>query len=266
MKISKYLKVGLRLLKANIMTEMMYRTNFFFGSITTIVYFIVQVFYIYFLYQAGGVSELGGFTREEIYFVLICHQLVMAFLFAFILDNFNNIIDQMHQGQLDHFLTKPIQPTFLMLSQKINIFGPLSILFYSGVSLVIIYYRGNVNIDPGAFLIIFLIMVLSLTLMHSLYMISVALCFWFNQFWALFDIVHSFQEIVKYPKAIYPAVMQFTLLFVIPMFNVINPIYGVLRREPSPTIIINLLIVNVIFGTIAWTMWFKGLKRYSSAA
>jgi ABC-2 type transport system permease protein len=266
MNLKKYFKVGARLMKANVMTEMIYRANFFFGSFTTVMYFVIQLVYIYYLFESGGATEIGGFSREEVYFVMVCHQLVMAIFFAFIIDNLSSIIEKAHKGQLDFLMLKPIRPTFLMFNQETRLFGPLSMLIYSVMTMAALLYRGNIIIEPSMFWMIILIMVLSIILMHSLYLIGTSVFFWYNEFWALWDVIHEFQEIVKYPKSVYPAIMRFVLLFILPMFNIINPIYGILRHEPSWGIILNLLIVNIIFGGIAWTMWIYGLRRYSSAA
>lgn len=155
MKLKKYFRLIKHIVKISLMTAMQYKVNFLALILTTIVYSVVQLFFIKYLFAAGNISRIGGFTRTEMYLVYFLGQIVYAVFFTVIVHNLKRVYEEIHNGGLDFLLIKPINSSFAILFQSIT-FSSTAIYVYAlgGV----LYLWTDINWDIKQWLSVLLIL------------------------------------------------------------------------------------------------------------
>ena len=110
------------------------------------------------------------------------------------------------------------------------------------------------------------ILVISLVIYTILYWLAALANFYWPNFQGLLLFINNIAEVNRYPKTVYPYLMQFLLTFVFPIFLVENPIYNVLENSFSWEMGVQMGLMTLILGMIFLILWEDGLRRYSSAA
>jgi len=244
----------------------MYKENTWVGMVTSMVYFIIQILFIYFLFAAGNIDYLAGFDRHEIYLVFAFSQLVVIFIFWFVSDNVRDMIKGIYQGRLDFFLLKPVDPRFLIMYQRFSGSFTISIVLYLLFLFPYLFYVHDFQLGIIAWMQIIYILLVSLVIYTILFWLAGLANFYWPNFQGMLLFINNIGEVNRYPKSIYPYVMQFLLTFIYPIFLVENPIYNVLDDSFSWELGVQMGLMTVILVMIFLILWKDGLRRYGSAA
>src|SRR4051812_11057291 len=132
MKKTRYLDAYKVQIKNNFVREAVYRTNFLTAITVDLIWIGVEFTLFTVLY--ANVSNLGGWTKEQVYFFLGMFFSSDALFTIFFQRNFWNFSDLVNKGELDILLTKPIHPLFLILSRSINLTAVFNLLLGLGIT------------------------------------------------------------------------------------------------------------------------------------
>jgi len=244
----------------------MYKLDWVLGVITTFVYTLMQLVYIAMIFQAGQVATIGGFNVWQVALVFIFGQVVWMFAFIFIFDNVGMFRWKVMQGELDHYLLKPISSEFLLSVQKIGLVEASAMIVYALVGLVFFGLSGKVVLSTEQWYWVGVIGGLSIVLNFCIYWLAGLVFFYWPNFLVGHWFLSNTSDVGRYPRKVYPGIMQWILTYIIPLFCVINPVYDVLDGSGSFWRGLDIVLMTILFVLIYVFMWKDGLKRYVSAA
>ncbi len=104
------------------MRTMEYKWDYLAGAVTTIVYGLTRLAFIWFLFAAGGLTEIAGFSVYQFYFVLGVSQLVVAMNYMMAGPASGTFQKEIYQGMLDRHILRPVNVIFFC-SFRILSFG-----------------------------------------------------------------------------------------------------------------------------------------------
>jgi len=262
---SKYLKIFWRIARMSWRQNMLYSADFVFGSVSSLMWFVTQVFYIDVFYRAGGVTEVGGYSQADIYLVLILGQLVYAVIFAFIYDNVKKLRNQIFRGELDKFLLKPVNTMFISVFQSVSLRQWVIIIFYVLVFTPYLFFKYDYHLTLEMFGQIVFVVVMGIILLSCLFLVAGLIYFFWPKFDVFWRIVWDASDFYRWPKTVYPEWIQLIMTFVVPLFVLVNPIYNVLDGSFNWSQASLVLLMTALFVALSGWMWREGLKKYNSA-
>lgn len=246
--------------------DMAYKWDFLIGNSAAVVYIIVQLSLIALIFGVGRISDIAGFSKFDIYFVLLLSEMVLFVVSVFGTNNFRLVRDQIHKGELDFFLTKPANAMFLSMFQSIGIKEGLVIIVYSLLLLPYTISRLSLVLEWREWLQISWIFVWSVAILMALYWITIYICFFIDRFFGLWWFLNNTMDLSHYPRDVYPEYLQWFMLYICPLFMIANPVYLVLAGMFSWLANLEMVTVTLVFCLIAVLMWKEGIKRYQSVA
>lgn len=262
---TKYLKVFWRSVRLSTMKFLAYSTHFLLGLITSFVYGLMNLIFFWLVFEAGGVSEIAGFSVHEVYFVFAITQLIYVLTVIFFFESANMFRYHIHQGWLDMLMTKPISTVFYSMFERLHYFASLSVFLYV---IVIFYYSVpylSVEWNVGNILKLGLIVVVGWLIFSILIWISSLMWLFLPRFRILRMVVTNSFDFNKNPPKVYPGALQWFLSIILPVLLIGNQTYYWLRGEYGWQMILRDLGILVIFILIYILMWKGGLKKYNSA-
>lgn len=255
------IKIAGRLLKINILNGLMYRGDFWAGTITEILYMIAQLLLINYIFLVADVKEVGGFSLYQFYFVGAVFEIIRAIAHIFIVPSAGRFWSLIHYGKLDMVVLKPKMPVFVLFNNS-WITDTFSGFIFS--VLVIYYVWSNMQLTWGQTGLIMLVSVFSLVILGTLEWIGSLVNFYSARFDAFNRLLRSSIDVAKYPRSIYPRIIQNFYLFLVPIFLIANPIYEIMQKSFGWDDIKIILAMTVLLIGITWFLWVDGLRRYSS--
>ncbi len=262
----RYFKILWRIARMSLATSLMYKTDWILGVFTTFSYSGLQIFFIAMLFSSGGLTRIVGFSVWQMVLVFMFGQIIYFFAFTFIFENVGLFRYKVMQGELDHFLLRPISPVFLLSFQKFGLVEASAIITYTLATLIYLFIRTDVLFSETQWLTIGVIFIGSLVLMSCIYWIAGLIFFYWPNFLAIWWMLNNISDVAKYPRRIYPSAMQWFLIFFIPLFCMVNPLYDVMDGSFDFWRGLDIFLVITMFVLIYLMMWKDGLRRYSSAA
>jgi len=262
----KYWKIWWRILKMSLMQSMMYRSDMICGSITSLIYFVIQICLIKLLYVAGGINQIAGFSIDQMYVILALSQIEIFFIFVFVQSNTPMVLNQINNGLLDFFLLKPVNKYFLIMNQKYVAVQSYVIILYLLVFIPYLYSIGAINFTSWQWGWIVFIVLISLVVHAVLLWVAVLLNFFWPNFKTMYMFMNNILDITRYPKQVYPQIIQDVFFYIVPIFFIMNPIYDILAGNWKWVDGVRVLVITFIFVLIFANIFGYGLKRYNSAA
>lgn len=257
------IKIAWRLLKINILNGLMYRGDFWAGTLTELFYLVVQVLFIAFIFKAAGITEIAGFNLYQVYFVWAAFELLNSLSFIFVSPSAGRLYSMIHYGSLDMVLLKPRMKTFVLFN---NSWITDSFSGYIFNTLLLIYIWPHLVLTGVDWWRVLFVMMTSFLIFAMIQYISTLVNFYSARFDALNRLIKGSYEILKYPREIFPRAMQNFYIFVLPMFLIANPIYEIMAGEFGWSDGVVIVAITILLMGIAWFMWVDGLKRYVSAS
>jgi len=261
----KYLKILWRIFRMSTMQSLIYRADVVTGWIVNTIWLTGSVALIYFYFSIGGLTQIAGFTAADFYFVLLCAEIMWASAWAFVWTNSELFYRQIHNGELDSILIKPINPEFGLMFQCIWVDDLLKMIVYSIGSVVLTIWF-EIAVSWWQLGLIALIVMMSCVLMCIFIWISSLLCFFWERFDVLWRFLMNMGDASRMPRQIFPNWLQLVMFYVVPILVMINPVYAVLDNTFGWAQLGQLLLVMTLFSLIFLILWRAGLRKYNSAA
>jgi ABC-2 type transport system permease protein len=121
-------------------------------------------------------------------------------------------------------------------------------------------------VTPLSLLSFFFLTISGGVVIYSLWIVLIALTFWFTKFDNNVTILQALLDSGRYPATIYPVWLRPLVTFVIPIAVATTIPLQALRGELSGQQILLFLGVGVASFVIASQVWRFGVKRYSGAS
>jgi ABC-2 type transport system permease protein len=216
---------------------------------------------VFVLYR--NIPDIAGWREGELY-------LILGFIFAseglcnLLIDGVWSLPALTFSGEFDVMLARPVSPLFQVLSYDISLqgIGVLAMgIVSAGLGLVLLDW-----VTPFSILLCAIFVITGAILRLSINLIGASHVFWIKgggMVNATF-LVYSIGEYAKYPVTIYPGIMQFVLMVLIPS-GFVGFVPTLIIRGDQPVFWASALIVmTVLYFMASRAIFYLGIKRYES--
>ena len=252
------------LLKLKLSRMMMYRLSFFGATFVDGSLFILWLLMFNAIYSQ--VDSIGGWNRGQTIVFLGTFSLLNAINMTIYFFGVISIPGKIKDGELDHYLTKPINPLLRITFENINPGSAPLILLSIGIIAYGLSLQG-IALSPGTILLYALFVILMAVLYYDMEVILRTIPFF----------VISAANIERFEGAAIELCMRipgvlFKGVFKV-LFYVILP-YGIMATIPtqiitnsaSGTMVAASVVVVIVFTVFTQWFWRFGLKNYKSAS
>lgn len=243
---------------------MMYRADFFAAFINDGILFIVQLLAFETIYSQ--VDTIGGWNRGQMIIFVGTFSMINALNMLIYFFGVVDIPEKIKRGDLDQYLTKPVNPLLRLTFEKINV-GSVPLVVMSilivcyGVSVTGLKVSFTVGLGYAA-------LVLLMTLLwYDLELILRSVPFLVISAHGIMKMEGQLLELnFKVPGALYKGIFKILFYFLLP--------YGIMSTIPSqfltqsitlPGVLLAILTVAAFTALALW-FWQFGLKHYQSAS
>lgn len=256
------LKLYFRFFRQHLMGLIEYKADFAIGVVSYLFRYFGEIAMLSLIFSK--IKSLGGWSFHEVLFIYGFAAIPRA-LNLLLFDNIWMLpMRYVQEGELDRLLVRPVNPFFHLLAEKFGYdgFGVLGIAIA-----IIIYAGGNIPYSFGVLdYLIFIIFSLAGALVYgATNLMAATLSFYFVRVQEVMHLVWSCNLFGAYPINIFIKPVRFVILFIIPFaFAGFVPAAFFLRRKEYLLLAALTVPIALIFSTLAYLFFKKGLQRYGS--
>lgn len=261
-EILKHLRVWLRLVRINVMSQMEYRANFVTGLLMEGGYLAVKILYVLVAYRAG--SRIAGYGPDEILVFVGTFVAMTGFYAGIIMMNLFQLSGLVRDGSFDTLLVKPLSTQFLATFRRFDLALFLLDVIAGLIMIGLGVTRAGVSLSLVSVGGWALFAASGMGIAYALWLIPLTFVFRIVKADAIAGLADAFWDFNNVPMVVYSRAGQAFGVFVIPIFLVTNfPALAVLGRLP-PLWGVWALIAPVLFALAARSLWQSGLRHYAS--
>lgn len=257
------LKLIRKFLQINALNELQYRANFImqlFNSLLQLAFGLVGLAIVFY-----HTENLAGWSRPELVAVLGVYMIIAGVTNVVIQPNMIRLMGDIHRGNLDFMLIKPVDAQFLVSAWQVEFWKLLDVALGGGVLVFAIVQLGAV-VGARQAAAFGLMLVCGGLIVYSFWLILTTTAFWFVQVRGLLQLFESIYQAGRWPITIYPAWLRLALTFLVPVaFAVTVPSEALSDRLDWGTLFLTVGLTGV-FLVAARLFWKAGVKRYSGAS
>lgn len=259
----KYFRLSLLQLNLAWQKTIEYRQNFFIWSCVDVGWAVMDI--LFFSILVGNIQTLGGWNLGQAMMVLGLQRLLSLFVWGWMWSSFNQLPRLISQGKLDMYLVKPVDSQFGV--STLNFSFSLLPSLVTGIGFMV-YSSLLLRLTPTLIQLVsfFWLGVVSLVLIYGVYFASMSTIMFFDRLGNLAHIFTSLFDATKYPKEIFPGLIQRVTTTAIPVSLMVIVPAESLFKNPSWALWIWLHILAFIFIITSRRIWLSGIRRYSSAS
>ena len=248
-------KISMLSVKYAIMREMLNKTTF----LTNIIFMILNnaSFLIQWAVLYSLKDNVGGYTFKQV--MLLWAMAASTFGIAhFFFKKAFELSDMINTGKLDSFLVQPKNVLLSAITTDVDTSALGDILY----GFLILFICGT---TPLNILLFIIFSICGGFILVSLSVILSSLSFWFNKTDVLSDTVNRLMtNFATYPDGIFKGAVKVMLYTIIPV-GITTYIPVRLLTEFNFNLFILIIVVTIFLVTLAFIIFNKGLKRYSSS-
>jgi ABC-2 type transport system permease protein len=250
-------------LKVNIQMSLAYRAD-------TVVNILLNLMWLGWELLSLGIifsntDTIGGWNFGELIALLGVFRLVHTLMIALIWPNTEKFNQSIRDGSMDYTLLQPVNSMFLVTFSRITIWRAWDLVLATILIVVGINLSGDTT-TPLDVLTFMLLTISGAIVIYSLWIVLIALTFWFTKFDNNVTILQALLDAGRYPVTVYPVWLRILVTFIIPIAVATTiPLQG-LRGELSLGRALLFIAIGVVSFMIATQVWKAGLKRYSGAS
>jgi len=228
--------------------------------------FEILVTIVFFNVIFNSTESLAGWNFYQILFLYAFSKIIIGVHSLFTKKGIQSITsEQIRYGQLDFYLTKPVNPMILVTISQPRFYYAFNILLYIGVTIFSIIKSGIAIGAMNVFWLLFLF-VISIVLYYFLQVITVIPTFWFIKLWSLQDLMGKLNGFMRYPMNIFPSFLKIAFFIAFPVMATSYIPAVSLFYAPRASSIMFMIGITVVFYFITNWLWKLGLKNYASAS
>ncbi len=257
------LKLLSAFLKVNIQMSLAYRAD-------TVVNILLNVMWLGWELLSLGIifsntETIGGWDFGELIALLGVFRLVHTLMIALIWPNTEKFNQSIRDGSMDYTLLQPINSLFLVTFSRITVWRAWDLVLAVILIIVGINLSGD-ETTPLSILTFILLTVSGSIIIYSLWIVLIALTFWFTKFDNNVTILQALLDAGRYPVTVYPVWLRILVTFVIPIAVATTvPLQG-LRGDLTFDRVLMFIAIGMVSFLIASQVWKRGLKQYSGAS
>lgn len=252
------------LIRMKLSKLMIFRLSFFGAFFVDSSLFLIQILFYQAIYSE--VDSIGGWSKAEMIIFVGTFSLINALNMLIFFFGTNDIPNKIRSGDLDHYLTKPVNPLLRLTFESVDP-GSFPLVI---ASIVLILYGVKelaIKVTPARFAAYFIFVLLMTLLWYDLQLIVRTIPFFTISANNIARMGDTMLELcMKIPGTLFKGVYKIIFYVLVP--------YGIMATYPAELIAGKLSLPELVYGcaivvifTLA-TLWFWsfGLKHYKSAS
>lgn len=260
----RYIRINLILFRNSIIRDL--KINGYIISSVLFQLFDIVFSILFFDIIFSNVQELGGWNFHQALFLYAFAKLIIVVSTIWTKRGVQSIGRELvRMGDLDFYLTKPVNPMVLVSISKPHVYEFLNLFFIIPLMLYAALKSG-INIGYMNVIWFVILFVMAQLLYYFIQILTVVPAFWFIRLWSLQDILGRLSQFMRYPVNIFPFYLKFLLMVLVPILSVSYIPVSALFYPPKTLYIIAMVALTLAFGFITTRLWKLGLKHYGSAS
>lgn len=250
-------------LKMNLQQVMAYRADTALNILLSVFWLGWELLSLQIIFN--NTSDLSGWGMGELIALLGVWRLANILMSALIWPNTERFNASIRDGSFDYNLLQPVNSQFLVSFSRIVIWRIWEVAL-AAVLIVLGMNTSNLVTSAGE-LIAFLILVVSgIAVLYSLWIVLIALTFWFIKFDNNVTILQALMDAGRYPTTVYPIWLRLIVTFVIPIALATTVPLQALRGDLTGWQVLLYTGIGAASVFISSFVWQAGVRRYSSAS
>jgi ABC-2 type transport system permease protein len=250
-------------LKVNIQMSLAYRADTVVNILLNLMWLGWELLSLSIIFS--NTDTIGGWGFGELIALLGVFRLVHTLMIALIWPNTEKFNQSIRDGSMDYTLLQPISSMFLVTFSRITVWRAWDLVLAVILIVVGINLSGDTT-RPLDVLTFVLLTISGAVIIYSLWIVLIALTFWFTKFDNNVTILQALLDAGRYPVTVYPVWLRILVTFIIPIAVATTvPLQG-LRGDLSFSRVLMFTAIGVVSFLIASQVWKAGLKRYSGAS
>ena len=250
-------------LKVNIQMALAYRADTVVNILLNLMWLGWELLSLNIIFS--NTTTLGGWGLGELIALLGVFRLVNTLMIALIWPNTEKFNQSIRDGSMDYTILQPVNSMFLVTFSRITVWRIWDLVLAVILIVVGINMAGDIT-TPFNILTFILLAITGTLIIYSLWIVLIALTFWFTKFDNNVTILQALLDAGRYPSTVYPVWLRVIVTFVIPIAVATTIPLQALRGELEPSRILLFIGVSIISFWIATKVWKLGLKQYSGAS
>lgn len=256
------LKLLYAYLRMNVQMALAYRIDTAVNILLNLMWLGWELFSLSIIFN--NTDTLAGWGPGELIALLGVFRLVNALMASLIWPNTERFNTSIRDGSFDYVLLQPANSMLLVSINRMVVWRIWDLVLAGGLIAAGVRISQTTGVESLAG---FLVLAASgLVVIYSLWIVMIALTFWFIKFDNNVTILQALLEAGRYPVMVYPAWLRLIVTFVIPIALATTvPLQG-LRGELTTGNTLVFLAAGALSLLIASQVWRAGLKRYAGAS
>ena len=257
------LKLLSSFLKINIQMSLAYRADTVVNILLNLMWLGWELLSLNIIFS--NTTSLGGWGLGELVALLGVFRLVNTLMIALIWPNTEKFNQSIRDGSMDYTILQPINSMFLVTFSRITVWRIWDLVLAIVLIVVGVNMTGDIT-TPFNILTFILLAITGTIIIYSLWIVLIALTFWFTKFDNNVTILQALLDAGRYPATVYPVWLRVIVTFIIPIAVATTVPLQALRGELDPSQIFLFLVISIASFWVSTKVWKAGLKRYSGAS
>lgn len=242
---------------------MEYKGDFIVGIIGFLLGQLTNMLFLFIVFSQ--IPSLMGWTLEQVIFIY-GFSLIPKGIDHLFFDNLWSIGHfTVRKGDFDKYLTRPINPLFHVMVEKLQIDALGELLM--GIALICITMP-SVSIEWSVTKVLLILLVIPFATMIyvGIKTATAAIAFWTKRSGNVTFMFYMVNDFAKYPVTIYNNFVKTVITYIIPFaFTAFYPANYILTGENPLFNIGFTVVISIVIMIIGVCIWNKGIKAYESA-
>src|SRR6185295_8239920 len=195
------LKVLSSLFKINVQMSLAYRADTIVNILLNLMWLGWELLSLNIIFS--NTTTLGGWDLGELIALLGVFRLVNTMMIALIWPNTEKFNQSIRDGSMDYTILQPVNSMFLVTFSRITVWRIWDLILAIALIVVGIRMSGDA-ITPLNTLTFILLALSGMIVIYSLWIVLIALTFWFTKFDNNVTIMQALMDSGRYPVSVYP--------------------------------------------------------------
>jgi ABC-2 type transport system permease protein len=258
-----FLKLINTFLKVNIQMSLAYRADTIINILLNLMWLGWELLSLSIIFS--NTKTLGGWGPGELIALLGVFRLVNTFMAALIWPNTEKFNTSVRDGSFDYNLLQPVNSMFLVSFSRITVWRVWDLVLAFILIIVGVNMAGEF-VTPLSLLSFIFLTISGAIVLYSLWIVLIALTFWFTKFDNNVTILQALLDSGRYPSTVYPFWLRAIVTFVVPIAVATTVPLQALRGDLNGQEVLVFLGVGIVSFIVASQVWRFGVKRYSGAS
>ena len=250
-------------LKINLQMSLAYRADTVINILLNLMWLGWELLSLNIIFT--NTKTLGGWGPGELVALLGVFRLVNTLMAALLWPATEKFNASVRDGSLDYTLLQPANSLFLVSFARITVWRIWDLALALILVVVGVNMAGDVT-SPLSILYFFILTLSGALVIYSLWVVLIALTFWFTKFDNNVTILQALLDSGRYPVSVYPLWLRVIITFIIPIAVATTiPLQG-LRGEFTGQSVLMFVGIGAGCFLAALQVWKFGVRRYSGAS